>query len=124
MCRLCADGYLSYAAVYNSAVTAPSTREWIRTTLRQSSKLCYVRRVALARHLKVMVSTQTRFQNIDWNTEQDVLSFYTSTQRTKHGRTRRLLYRMLMHTYRPKGRMFFKTLQSATKVAVVSSTDS
>jgi|MDTE01.2.fsa_nt_gb hypothetical protein len=120
MCRLCADGYLSYAAVYNSAVAAPSKRDWIRTTLRQSSKLCYVRRDALARHLKVMVSTQTRFQNIDWGTEQAVLSFYTSTQRTKQGRTRRLLYRMLRHTYRPEGRMFFKTLK---KVAVVSSTD-
>jgi hypothetical protein len=114
MCNCCKSGYLTYAALYNSAIKERDRYEWVREQLQLAKQICYVRRFALACHLHKMLQTQQLFEKTPTPLRRDVLALYTQMHIAKSIRTRRLATRMLRHTYRPYcGRMFLKGMRVA-----------
>lgn len=114
MCKFCAPGYLTYAALYNSVMKERDRYEWVRKQLELATQICYVRRFALACHLHKMLQTQQFFDKTPTQLRRDVLALYTQMHVAKSIRTRRLAARMLRHTYRPYcGRMFLKGMRVA-----------
>lgn len=117
-CTACSDEISSYAHLYNSVYTmfANERESYVKHTLIASRSYCLTHRHRISKNIKRMhqqevlahVSPSCRLQAETENAVDNAI--------VQH-RTKRLVHRILRHTYRPiTGRMFHRCLVSMSSL--------
>ena len=105
---------VSYADIYNEVFVSDDKEKWVKNALKKTSTLSLREQIRMIRNLKTFVYTQInekqQFTEICSALEHSSLNL----QRIRLHRTKRLVRKMLRHTYRPpSGRMFRRCVTQA-----------
>lgn len=110
MCQLCATP-LRYCSVYESAYRSTDKNEWLSSFISRASNACLSYQCRAMRFLSVALETQSIFEKIEPAAKKMAFASIQRVRKIQSIRTRRLVKRMLHHTYRPGGRMYLSTLR-------------